>query len=145
MSTKSLGNLGEDLAEKYLKNKGYKILERNWKTPLTGSGQIRQKEIDIIARKRGAIIFVEVKTLLQDTANPNRFLAEESIGPQKRKNLILASKFYLIAKKIPQDTPWQIDVIAVEIYDKINKPLPNFSKKNLGGQAKIHHFENEIY
>ncbi len=131
MATKDLGKKGEDLARKYLKNKGYKILERNWKTPLTGSGQIRQKEIDIIARKKGSIVFVEVKTLLANNQNPNRFLAEESIGPQKRKNLILASKFYLIAKKIPQDIPWQIDVISVEISPE-NKP-------------EIHHFENEIY
>jgi len=130
MATKSLGNLGEDLAQKYLKEKGYKILERNWKTPSTGSGQIRQKEIDIVAQKNGVIVFIEVKTLLTSGKNPNRFLAEESIGPEKRKNLIFASKSYLISKRIPEETPWQIDVISVEI-DQENKP-------------KFFHFENEI-
>lgn len=45
---------GEREAEKFLKNKGYHILYRNWR-----SGK---KEIDIIALNKGVLIFVEVKT-----------------------------------------------------------------------------------
>ncbi len=131
METKDLGKSGEDLAVNFLKKKGYKILERNWRTPLTGLEQIRQKEIDIIAKKDGVIVFIEVKTLIMKNEDKNRFLAEESVGPEKRKNLIFASKSYLFSKRIPEDTPWQIDVISVEIGPE-NVP-------------EIHHFKNEIY
>ncbi len=78
------------------------------------------------------IVFVEVKTLATKSEDKNRFLAEESVGPEKRKNLIFASKSYLFSKRIPEDTPWQIDVISVEINSQTK-------------EVKIHHFENEIY
>ncbi|MBR7052890.1 MAG: YraN family protein, partial [Bacteroidaceae bacterium] len=49
----STGNSGEDLAADYLVAKGYFIVERNWR-----SGH---KEIDIVARREGVVVFVEVK------------------------------------------------------------------------------------
>ncbi len=51
---KTIGRHGEDAAEKYLKKKRYKILERNF--------LIRGGEIDIIAQKGEYIVFIEVKT-----------------------------------------------------------------------------------
>ena len=48
------GKIGEDAVEKYLKNNGYEILERNFHS--------RWGEIDIIAKKEKCIVFVEVKT-----------------------------------------------------------------------------------
>ncbi len=98
---KSIGQLGEEIAEKYLKKKGYKILERNYKRPWG--------EIDIITEKEEDIIFVEVKTL----AGPD-FLPEESISPKKKKKLIRASKMYLWQKKCPENQSWQIDVVGIE-------------------------------
>ena len=52
--TKSLGNAGEDAAAAYLKAQGFALLERNYQT--------RQGEIDIIAKEKDFIVFVEVKT-----------------------------------------------------------------------------------
>ncbi|MCR4626403.1 MAG: YraN family protein, partial [Treponema sp.] len=52
---KKLGNQGEDKACFFLKEKGFTILYRNWRT--------KRGEIDIIAEKNDAIVFVEVKTL----------------------------------------------------------------------------------
>lgn len=49
-----IGKLGEDLACKYLQNKGYKILERNF--------EAKQGEIDIIALDKEELVFIEVKT-----------------------------------------------------------------------------------
>ena len=53
MDSKQRGSLAENYAEKLLKKKGYRILERNFRTPFS--------EIDIIAIKRSVLVFVEVK------------------------------------------------------------------------------------
>jgi putative endonuclease len=53
MNTIIRGKLGEDIAAHYLRNKGYKIIERNFKTPFG--------EVDIIAEKGERLAFVEVK------------------------------------------------------------------------------------
>ena len=62
MEAKEIGNLGEKIAEEYLKKQGYKILKRNY-IPKFLSGPQRG-EIDIVAKKKDALFFVEVKTLL---------------------------------------------------------------------------------
>lgn len=124
MDAKNLGKIGEDLATNFLKNRGYKILDRNWKS--------LHKELDIIAKKSGIISFVEVKTIYKTGDSQNQKLAEENVGPQKIKNLILASKSYILSKKLDPETPWQIDVISIEI-DRHN------------GEKNIRHFENSVY
>ncbi len=53
MGSKELGDLGEDIAFHYLKKKGYKVLFRNYRT--------KHGEIDLIAKKKGTLVFVEVK------------------------------------------------------------------------------------
>ena len=55
MNRKEKGNLGESLAAKFLEGKNYKILERNWRYGKLG-------EIDIIAKDKETLVFVEVKT-----------------------------------------------------------------------------------
>mgnify|MGYP000903210128 CR=1 FL=1 len=94
-----LGKKGEDEAEQYLRNKGYKILERNW---------ICEKyEIDIIAEGEGFIIFVEVKTRSsRQWGNP-----EEAISNSKMKRMVTAADYYIINNDI--DFPARFDVIAV--------------------------------
>ena len=63
MSTKEIGSLGEKIAQEYLKNKGYQILDRNYSFRIPASPQ--KGEIDIIAKKEDIISFIEVKTLRQ--------------------------------------------------------------------------------
>ena len=117
LKTKQLGNLGEDLAAKCLKKKGYKILDRNFR--YKGYG-----EIDIIAKKGENLHFVEVKTRknINDIYTP-----EDNITYFKQKQLIKLAKIYL-AKYLPTnrqenyDIPWQIDVVAVEIDPLTQKP-----------------------
>lgn len=95
----STGNSGEDLAADYLVAKGYFIMERNWR-----SGH---KEIDIVARREGVVVFVEVKT--RSTEFFGR--PEDAITPRKMQLLISAADTYLRENCIDDDA--RFDVICV--------------------------------
>lgn len=124
MSTKQTGNFGERLAEKYLKNKGYQILDRNYYFRIPGNPQ--KGEIDIVAKKGETISFVEVKLL----RNPAMLISpEEKVNFSKMRKLIKTAESWLMKKKIPLNTKWQIDILAIEIRD---------------GKTKISHFENAV-
>lgn len=105
--TKQLGNQGEEMAVKYLKSKGYKILDRNFRYRHYG-------EIDIIAKKADCLNFVEVKTRLINQAE-SPYSPEDNITYFKQKQLIKLAKLYLAKNHFLNDLPWQIDVIAIEI------------------------------
>jgi len=112
VKTKQLGNIGEDIAEKYLKKQGYKIIERNFR--YKGCG-----EIDIIAKKGGSLSFIEVKTRITKSQR-SPYTPEDNITYFKQKQLIKLSKIYLVnnlsaSRQENHNIPWQIDVIAVEI------------------------------
>lgn len=118
---KSLGQIGEDIAAKYLKKKGYKILDRNYCNTL---GR-RLGEIDIIARRNGEIVFVEVKTrILQEKT----VLPEENINPAKLHKLSKIANAYIKSNKL-WDGPFHFDAISV-LYDEVEK------------KAQVRHLEN---
>lgn len=83
MHNKNLGMRGEDAATKYLENKGYVILDRNWKCKLG--------EIDIVAKFEDVLIFVEVKT----RTNIELGLPEDAVGPKKRRKYESLAAMYL--------------------------------------------------
>ena len=113
---KQTGRYGEELAALYLQQKGYKIVERNWRCP-TG-------ELDVIAEDGPVLVFVEVRT-----RHGSYFgRAEESITPAKQTRLIELGQTYLQEKAIPLQ-PWRIDVVAIQIED---------------GQPSLTHFENAV-
>jgi putative endonuclease len=121
---KKLGKIGEEIAAEFLREKGYKILDRNYKFQIPGD--LQKGEIDIVAKKGDTICFVEVKTL----KDPNiEIFPENKINFSKKKKLIATAESWLIKNKIPLDSKWQIDVISVEIKE---------------GKTKISHFENAI-
>ena len=124
MSTKEVGNFGERIAEKYLKNKGYQILDRNYSCRFPGSPQ--KGEIDIVAKKSDIISFVEVK-LSYNSEMP--ITPEERVNFFKQRKLVKTAENWLMAKKIPLNSKWQIDVISVRMAQ---------------GKAKISHFENAV-
>lgn len=124
ISTKKLGELGEKLAENFLKKRGYKILDRNYISRFVSGPQ--RGEIDIIAKLGDVIVFVEVKAL----EDKGFFIApEEKVDFSKQRKIEKMAESWLMEKKISFETPWQIDVIAVKI---------NFESK----KAKINHFKN---
>jgi len=142
MAQKQLGEFGEKIASRYLENKGYKILAKNY-SKIWDS--LRKGEIDIIVQKDRIICFVEVKTLRQVQSTPFRaaqsnkiappsrrgYLPEDKVNFTKQKKLIKLAQSWLLENKIPLDSKWQIDVISVNI--DLN------SKK-----AKIRHLKNII-
>jgi putative endonuclease len=94
-----LGERGENAAAKYLRNQGYKIIGRNFRC---GVG-----EIDIVARDGKTLVFVEVKTRVDDMPTP-----EEQVNPTKQHQITKAAKFYLSRYGTPQP-PARFDVVAI--------------------------------
>lgn len=99
------GNVGEEIATAWLKNKGYKIIERNHRRSWG--------EIDIIASKGGTIHFVEVKTAERPREANDPFSPLSRVGPQKRHRFARVIQTYLLEKHIPEEMLWRADVIAV--------------------------------
>ena len=96
------GKKGEDLAVVHLQQLGYRILERNYRCPLG--------EIDIVAKDKDTIVFVEVKSRrTEEFGDP-----ELAVGKTKQRKMILVSLYYLAQKK---DFPVQarFDVVAVKM------------------------------
>ncbi len=119
MSTKSTGNYGEDLACNFLKEQGYKILERNYR--------IRGGEIDIVARDKDVLAFVEVKTRYSHEYG----LPAEAMTYFKIKALLKTVQFYLSQYHL-FDKPYRLDFISVDFTD--NKSNPNIELiKNITG------------
>jgi putative endonuclease len=99
------GKLGEELARNYLKKKGYRIVETNYRT--------RFGEIDIVATHKKVLVFIEVRTKNSTTYGT----PEESITAKKASHLRAAAYLYLRAhQNLPE--MWRIDFVAVEIDDK---------------------------
>jgi putative endonuclease len=98
---KILGRKGEDAAANHLAGKGYKILERNVRTPVG--------ELDLVAQAGEFLVFVEVKA----RRGRSHGLPEEAITPRKKKHLLESAQHYLQATG-RTDQPWRIDVLAIE-------------------------------
>lgn len=97
---RDLGYRGEDLAAAALKKAGYKIIERNYLSPLG--------EVDLIARHRGTLVFIEVKTRRNTKfGNP-----AEAVHPAKQAKLRRLADYYLKQKRLGE-IPVRFDVVAV--------------------------------
>ncbi len=99
MYNKITGQCGEDVAAALLKKKGCKIIERNFKCK-TG-------EIDIIAKDKENLIFVEVKTRRNDKFGT----PAEAVTYYKKQNIVKTAKMYLL--KNPTDLNIRFDIIEV--------------------------------
>ena len=136
------GDLGEEVACKYLERKGFRVLERNYLR--------KWGEIDIVAEKADLLSFIEVKSVRLDSTSSTRrvsreskgvgeqgvtreplYRPEENVHPAKLKRLHRAIQTYLIDHKIPESRPWRIDVACVYL---------DFSTR----KAKVELIENVI-
>lgn len=116
----SIGKIGEDLAYEYLVNKGYKVIERNYRT--------KWDEIDIIARARDkTLVFVEVKTL---RVSPGGLMPEDNLTADKLRKISRACQLFANQRPrlIKEVMGWRIDLVAVAI--------------DQGGASEIRHYES---
>jgi putative endonuclease len=112
------GDAGEEVACKYLENKGYIVKERNYWKPWG--------EVDIVAQKGEVLKFIEVKTVTREIIRP-----EENFHEAKLRRLHRAIQTYLLQKKVPDSVPWEIDLACVYL---------NYETK----KARVELFENII-
>ncbi len=111
-----IGKLGEDIATRYLEKLGYTIIERNFVA--------MQGEIDIVARDKEELVFIEVKTRTsKEFGRP-----VDAVNIPKQKHLISTAKYYLYSKHLENEFV-RIDVIEVYFYK---------------GKYKINHLEQII-
>jgi putative endonuclease len=97
-----VGRRGEDLAHRYLEQKGLTVVARNYRPP-SGGG-----EIDLVARDGGRLVFVEVKSRMSDEFGA----PERNVGEQKRAALVRAARDYARRANAPWETV-RFDLISV--------------------------------
>ena len=111
-----IGRIGEDIAVKYLKNKGFTVIGRNY---LKKCG-----EIDIIAKKGETLHFVEVKSVSCEifeakkrhvSRETDNYRPEDNIHEAKLKRLARTIQLYLFEKYPKGDPDWIFDAIVVRL------------------------------
>lgn len=102
MNKRLIGEKKEKLAAYYLESHGIKILEMNYRN--------RIGEIDIIARDKNVLVFVEVK--YRKTASAGH--PEEAVNKNKIKNICKVADYYRMVHRINDSVPCRFDVIAIE-------------------------------
>lgn len=112
-ATKVLGDKGEEIVAKFLTDKNFKILSKNFNT--------KYGEIDIIAQKDDLIVFVEVKTRKKEY-----FPISNVVTFSKQKKITKTAKFFLFQNNII-DKVCRFDVATVLFNDtkKSLKYIPN--------------------
>ncbi len=118
MTNSDVGIFAEDLAARTLERRGYEIITQNYRR--------KWGEVDVIARKDGILIFVEVKASQGVAAG---FEPELRANREKMQRVVRAARTYLAEREYPPDQPWQIDVIAITL-------------ERERGAASVKHFKN---
>ena len=128
-----IGRLGEDIAVKYLENKGFLVIERNY---LKKCG-----EIDIIAKKAGITHFIEVKSVTRENLGRNvselansrlgrsvtdKYRPEDNLHLYKLKRLARVIQLYLFEKHANGEPEWVFDAITVQIDIKTRRASVKF-------------------
>lgn len=107
MNTKEVGNYGEDVACKFLESKGFKIIDRNWKTKMC--------EIDIICSKNSVIYFVEVKYRRTDKYGDGL----DAITAKKLKQMHFSAEMWVANNKLQGDYALAIVPVSENSIDLI--------------------------
>ena len=105
------GSLGEQIAADHLAERGYEILDRNWR--------VREGELDLVAADAGAIVFCEVKTRVAG-GRSGPALALDAVGPAKRRRLRRLATAWLRDRRggdggVPHRERLRFDAIGITI------------------------------
>ena len=109
-----LGRIGENIIADYITKLGYKVVERNF--------ECNQGEIDIIAKDKEELVFIEVKTRTDISYGE----ASEAVTNTKKRHLINSIKYYIYKQKL-ENQPIRIDV--AEVYINKGKVKVNYIKQ----------------
>jgi len=110
LTKKEVGNLGEDIACRFLCGKGHSIKDRNyWK---------KWGEIDVVSVKDKVLHFTEVKTVqrnLEDGegSTSDNYRPEDNVHPWKIQRLSRVIQTYILEKNITEKTEWKFNVVVV--------------------------------
>ena len=110
---KDIGNTGEHIAARYLRRNGYKILAKN--------RHFGKNELDLVAKDKHCIAFVEVKTLSFADVNDAYNRPSDKVDAGKRQRTVEAAKAYLRAHPTPLCP--RLDVIEVYLDRNTLKPF----------------------
>lgn len=113
-SRKRTGDKGESAAADYLMNRGYTVIQRNFRT--------RAGEIDIIALKDGVLVFVEVKTF----PNGTQELLSHVLNRRKQQRIVKTAQRFLTIHRQYSNNYIRFDVIVID----------------MPGLQKVYHIEN---
>jgi putative endonuclease len=97
---KELGKKGEEIALRFLKKKGYRIIEKNYVCTMG--------EMDIIAKEKDTLAFIEVKTRTSTTFGPPQL----AVNSKKQMQLSKVALYFLKEKRI-EDVKARFDVVAI--------------------------------
>lgn len=100
-NNRETGSLYEQMAVNYLKQKGYVIVEKNYRC--------RIGEIDIIARHKGYLVFIEVKY----RKNLYSGMPAEAVNDKKQRVISKVARWYMMQQRIPIDEPVRFDIVSI--------------------------------
>jgi putative endonuclease len=112
-TTQAVGQAGEAMALIYLRRKKYVIIETRFR--------FLRGEIDIIARERETLVFVEVKMRTSDAFGR----PEESVTPAKQQQIRKVAEGYLLKRQLG-DVPCRFDVISIRPHDGAGYAIDHF-------------------
>jgi putative endonuclease len=117
-STREIGASAEKMAEDYLRERDYEIILRNFRS--------RTGEIDLVAKKRDVLVFVEVKS---ESVNKGYF-PEEKVDPRKQEKIFRTAQIFLLKnfQKLSKIKNIRFDVVVVNLEE-----------------GKIRHYESAFY
>ncbi|MDB5077744.1 MAG: YraN family protein [Chloroflexi bacterium] len=97
-----LGDRGEQLAVTFLRERGYTVLEQNYRCP--------DGEVDLVCRDGNELAFIEVKTRRGTMFG----VPEEAVTPAKLAHVVAAAGHYLSEHDL-ESQAWRVDVVAIQL------------------------------
>ena len=136
-----IGSLGEQAAARYLVERGYRLLDRNWRS----ADREQRGELDLVLRRRGVLVVCEVKSRTGERlAHPSEAVTDEKTARLRRLAALWVRE--QAHRRAERAGPWngrrpspfvptalRIDVVAVRLGPR--EPFPLLSIEHLEGVA----------